>query len=334
MQNKCHETSCQEKPLSLADHCWNHIPDRDYYIRTIEDHVTAGKSLEGFNFKGLKAPSMSFLRANCKGANFSHASLRGAIFSDANISEADFIGADVSQGEFIGADCIKTNFMLADVSHAHFWHADMSGVDLAEAKAQGADFLNAVLCGANLYHADLKEARFLASENFRQAGCREGVDERGFKTARESYANLKQYFITTARYNDVSWASYNENRMELRRLWKERRPGLFPFFIMGLLCGWGERPLRSTVSAVSIITGYAAAYFSLQSITSSMPGTYTPGFWDYVYYSTITFTTVGYGDFVPKAAAAYKLLAGSEAFIGIFMMGLFVFSLGRRYSSR
>ncbi len=330
----CKEPFCKHKALSLSDYCWYHIKDREKYIVSLQEHNSAGKPMENFYLKGLNAPSINFLRANLRNANLAGASLQGATFSDADLSGADFIGADLKGCDFIGSDCIGTNFMMADLSKARFWHTDMTRANFTESRLEDADFLNAVLFDTNLYHAHLKEARFLTKENFKGETGREKVDENGHKTARESYANLKQYFITMARYNDVSWASYNENRMELRRLWKEKRIGFIPFLVMGLLCGWGERPLRATVSALSIITLYAAIFFTFKAITPTFPPDYTPVFPDYFYYSITTFTTVGYGDFLPKQDIVYKLLAGSEAFIGIFMMGIFVFSLGRRYASR
>lgn len=334
MQKDCKGPFCKEEALGLSDYCWKHIDDKRAYIAFLEDHNKAGRSMENFYLKGLTAPSINLLHANLKNANLSSANLAGANFSDADLSGADFMGSDLSGCDFIGTDCINAAFMMADLSKVRLWHADMTGADFAESNLQNADFLNAVLYETNLYHANLKEARFLTRENFKGDRNKEGVNEKGYKTARESYANLKQHFIVNARYNDVSWASYNENRMELRRLWKEKRLGFLPFLLMGLLCGWGERPLRATISAVSIISIYALVFFILKSITPASSNTYTPSFPDYIYYSTVTFTTLGYGDFLPKEAAFYKLLAGSEAFIGIFMMGLFVFSLGRRYSSR
>jgi uncharacterized protein YjbI with pentapeptide repeats len=334
MQINCKENFCNERPLSLSAYCWRHIEDKKAFIAQLEEHNKRGQSMEGFYLKGLSAPAINLLHANLKDANLSNAVLKGASFSDAELTNADLAGANLSECDFIGADCAGANFMMSDLSRARFWHADLTGADLAEANMEKCDFLNAVLFRVNIYHASLKEARFLTRENFRGRNNREGVDEKGAKTARESYANIKQYFISAARYNDISWASYNENRMELRRLWKERRPGLIPFFIMGLLCGWGERPLRATVAALAIIISYAAAFFMLNAVRPNFTGDYTLSPIDYIYYSTITFTTVGYGDFVPKANISFKLLAGSEAFVGIFMMGLFVFTLGRRYSSR
>ncbi|MCX6550452.1 MAG: potassium channel family protein, partial [Acidobacteria bacterium] len=48
------------------------------------------------------------------------------------------------------------------------------------------------------------------------------------------------------------------------------------------------------------------------------------GWIDYIYYSTITYTTVGYGDFIPKPYPIFRMLAAAEAFLGIFLAGLFI----------
>ncbi|OIO37819.1 MAG: hypothetical protein AUJ71_04530 [Candidatus Omnitrophica bacterium CG1_02_49_16] len=54
---------------------------------------------------------------------------------------------------------------------------------------------------------------------------------------------------------------------------------------------------------------------------------------DATYFSFITFTTVGFGDFVPRAAALSRGLACVEAFLGPFMIGLYIFTLTRRYAT-
>ena len=54
---------------------------------------------------------------------------------------------------------------------------------------------------------------------------------------------------------------------------------------------------------------------------------------DSLYFSTITFTTLGYGDFRPLEGWG-RILAGSEAFIGAFMMALFVYTFARRTGGR
>lgn len=48
-----------------------------------------------------------------------------------------------------------------------------------------------------------------------------------------------------------------------------------------------------------------------------------------IYFSAVTFTTLGYGDVQPASSAA-EALATVESFLGALLMALLVFVLGRR----
>lgn len=68
------------------------------------------------------------------------------------------------------------------------------------------------------------------------------------------------------------------------------------------------------------------AVFAVLKVPSQAASNYL-SMWDYFYFSIITFTTVGFGDLTPKMQPFFQMLVGSEAFTGVFMMGLFVFTL-------
>jgi hypothetical protein len=51
-----------------------------------------------------------------------------------------------------------------------------------------------------------------------------------------------------------------------------------------------------------------------------------------LYFSTITFTTLGYGDLYPSPEGFYRQLAMAEAVAGGCLMALFVVCLAKRYS--
>ena len=51
-----------------------------------------------------------------------------------------------------------------------------------------------------------------------------------------------------------------------------------------------------------------------------------------LYFSIVTFTTLGYGDITPTAE--FRLLAASEALVGVMLTGLFLFCLARRAFGR
>ncbi|MBN1353824.1 MAG: two pore domain potassium channel family protein, partial [Candidatus Omnitrophica bacterium] len=160
------------------------------------------------------------------------------------------------------------------------------------------------------------------------------INERGLMSAEEAYQDLKKYFISNGKYVDASWASFKEKTMEKMLLKKKRNLAYLPSLLMDILCGYGEKPYRVILSSAAIISVYAFLFLALNSVTYAQSSSYKLAIGDYIYYSIVTFTTVGYGDFVPRPSSLFRLLAASEAFVGAFMIGLFIFTLARRYSAR
>jgi len=124
-----------------------------------------------------------------------------------------------------------------------------------------------------------------------------------------------------------------------------------------MIYGYGERPWNVVKTALAIIIIFALS-FSLIGIGNpeiiELKGTgiyqnsgniidlaskgllknnEIRNFPDCLYFSLITFTTLGYGDFRPLEGVG-RILAGSEAFIGAFMMALFVYTFARRTGGR
>jgi hypothetical protein len=104
--------------------------------------------------------------------------------------------------------------------------------------------------------------------------------------------------------------------------------------MMNILCGYGEKPYRIVLSAIATITMFATLYHAFGAVERPCDPSYIMRWYDYLYYSVITFTTVGYGDFVPKSSGLFRLLAAAECFCGVFVTGLFIFTLARKYSAR
>jgi hypothetical protein len=95
-----------------------------------------------------------------------------------------------------------------------------------------------------------------------------------------------------------------------------------------LLWGYGERPSRIVLVAIGLIGCYAGAY-QLVEWVDDKGYPLKMDFWDSVYFSVVTFTTLGYGDITPKTLLL-KSLAGSEALLGAFSMGLIVAGFSNR----
>jgi len=124
-----------------------------------------------------------------------------------------------------------------------------------------------------------------------------------------------------------------------------------------MIYGYGERPRNVIFSAIFIIILFSV-FFSFLGINSpeiiemksptvqeifnsnseiiskgNLINKTTNYYIDCLYFSAITFTTLGYGDFRPLEGLG-RILAGSEAFIGAFMMALFVYTFARRTGGR
>ena len=95
-----------------------------------------------------------------------------------------------------------------------------------------------------------------------------------------------------------------------------------------LLWGYGERPFRTFWLATAVIFLSALAYsFSGQVLTGGEIRAVS--FLEGLYMSTITYTTVGFGDYLPLGWT--RALAVFEASLGIFLAPLFLIGLTRRY---
>ena len=101
--------------------------------------------------------------------------------------------------------------------------------------------------------------------------------------------------------------------------------------IVDLFCGYGEAPIRIVGISVLFIIICASLYtftgLNFQGEVLSYDGTKSLSenfslFLSCLYYSVVTFTTLGYGDFTPVGIS--RAIAAVEAFTGSFTIALFV----------
>ena len=111
---------------------------------------------------------------------------------------------------------------------------------------------------------------------------------------------------------------------------------LLPELIFGrLLFGYGERPIRVLFASAAVVIlcaiFYASPYSNLEWRIDSHIS--QPGFIDGLYFSTITFTTLGFGDIYPSPDHLLtRCVAMFEALCGASLMALYVVTLSKRYS--
>ncbi|TKX73897.1 hypothetical protein EXE46_12010 [Halorubrum sp. GN11_10-6_MGM] len=118
-------------------------------------------------------------------------------------------------------------------------------------------------------------------------------------------------------------------------------------YLLHQSCGYGERLWRVIYASVVVVLGWSLMYATLTEGTSgdaaglttegldSLSQLATPEGADIMvknlYFSIVTFTTLGYGDIQPVGTLS-RFLAGLESFLGALLVALVVFVLGRRVS--
>lgn len=272
-----------------------------------------------------------------KKSDLSQLDLSGVHMFDACLEDANLVGANLANCDLTHCNMKNADLTKANLTGARLWNADLSGANLTECDLSLADLWNAKLFNVKLWQANFERAKSVSMRSFSsETGLfdKVNINETGWAQAEDSYRNLKTYFMAHGMYNDASWASFKEKVMERLGLKKSCNLNYFPSLIMSALCGYGEKPFRIISASLFTIILFALFFFSYNAIEYTGQGSSSLGWSDYLYYSTITFTTVGYGDIIPKQQAAFRLMAACEAFIGVFLTGLFIFTLARKYSAR
>ncbi|ANF22924.1 potassium channel family protein [Thermococcus piezophilus] len=103
--------------------------------------------------------------------------------------------------------------------------------------------------------------------------------------------------------------------------------GIFEWLFADLTCKYGtdwKRPILLWLAAVNIF--FPLLFFLTKSV-QGLSG--TMGFFDYEYFSVVTATTLGYGDYHPIGVG--RAIASVEALFGMFMWAVFLTVFARKY---
>lgn len=224
---------------------------------------------------------------------------------------------DLSYARLEGARLTGLNLSHANLGRAQLQKATLRGVEftgavLTKAHLEDADLRDAVLDGARLGHIRYTEDGFwwpgtvLMEAHLEKALYVDPLLERCAKD---------QYYLYVLKYR-------NRNNPVF---------GLF-FFLWWISCNYGKSPLIWAVWSVFLALGFALVYYQLGECAFDVRNL-DWGFSSMVYYSVVTFTTLGFGDVTPNTQeAAWWVMA--EVIAGYVMLGglisIFATKLARR----
>jgi len=285
--------------------------------------------------------------------------LSGKTFVDGiDLSDLNLSGIILRHALFLRAHLERTVLFVADLEEAALFDTHLEDAVLIRANLDATWLYEAHLNGAMLHGARFSYNTHFANTDWGNYIIGEDVIGR-YDQAQHIYRTLKMWY-TESGYYDVAgefffremtakrkqfwWGGYFEwkerqqrkelfsfkqlvhppNLKELLKMTSPNKP--FPWArskFISLFCGYGERPLRVIGWAASVVFGLALIYFAI--------GTLTPNtFLNSLYYSAVSFTALGYGQWAPQPTEWVKGLGAFEAFVGVFMMALFLITFVRK----
>ncbi|HHQ4689450.1 TPA: ion channel [Aeromonas veronii] len=258
----------------------------------------------------------------------------GLQLSRANLAGLNLVNKESDQG-FLLEQC---NLYRANLRGGHLYGLRMKGGSLMKADLSDANLQCATLDDVNLLGIRWHNTRL---DNM-QTGKRVMQDRKGrrerdpkqariwFKEAEETYRDLRK--ASEAQGIFTMSGNYIQQELTMRRLqlpfWSTQR---FTSWVVDLFCGYGEAPMRVVLFSLLLIFICSIFYFFCGLNFAGNHLIYRPEasleenaifLLECLYYSVVTFTTLGYGDFTPVGLS--RIFAAFEAFTGSFTLALFV----------
>jgi uncharacterized protein YjbI with pentapeptide repeats len=305
---------------------------------------SAAPSLRDVDLSGRDLRGANLSEADLSGADLDGADLTNANLKMAKLEGADLAGAILHHAELYKAELGGIFAVAADMSDAYLAEAVMIGADLrgvtmrstylaqadlTDACLVGADLSGADLTGADVRGADLSQARV---EEVNVSDLRYGP----FRSMRGRYfgiRGLESCYGNALFVRDAQDQDYLET---LRRAIDQtpspwiRRAKRFAFSAWSLI-DFGRSLAKPAVYAMVLALGFGILY--------SFDAAYEWGLMDYsgsadspispIYYSIVTYTTLGFGDITPLNWAG-EMVVVAEVVLGYTTLGLLLSILANR----
>ena len=282
------------------------------------------------------------------GAKLSHATLTGK-----RLEDVDLTGAICEATQFDHATIIGGSFAEATMESAVFEHTTLRNIDMREASldhavCDGARFEDICFDGASFVGASLVQCRFDADSHlhggeFAGAILTGSIAHEAAIVRFESAAEGTDWDAAASEYLQLRSVARNSSLPSLgrsffvkakhcqRRSHSITSPARWRAGATRWLMRYGEGPTHVLGWAFIAIVAFVPLYMVTDGISTTegvIPGS-REHLLEYVYFSVVTFSTLGYGDFTPAGDTA-RLLAMLQAIVGSILIALFIFTLGRR----
>lgn len=253
------------------------------------------------DLRGLRIEGTQIDKAFLKNVN-----LRWAVFRDVGFKNARFVNCNLSQANFAECYLRRAQFEKCDLVNSHFSDCDFSQAVLAESRIDFASFSN---CEIRLENIRFRQD---ASAQAMVRVCR----------------SLKLNAMSMGNFADAGELTYLEKTFERSAL---RARGAWGQWLgsalQNLAWGYGEKPWRLALVMIANIVIFGSVLWAVDGLAAGK------AYWEYIYFSGITYLTVGYGDIAPDTPLA-KFISVLNAGTGIATFGMLIASVTKKVMYR
>jgi ion channel/pentapeptide repeat protein len=232
-------------------------------------------------------------------------SLRWAVFRDVGFKSARFVHCNLSQVQFEDCYLRRAKFEKCDIVNSRFESCDFSQASIVDSRVDFASFRNCEISLETIRLSKDTSARAMVRV------CR----------------NLKLNAMSMGNFADAGQLTYLEKTFERQGY---RRDGAWWRWAGSLaqswLWGYGEKPWRLALFMAFNIVLFGTLLYWAQALPDK-------AWWEHVYFSGITYLTIGYGDLAPHGPWA-RLLAVVEGAFGIGTFGMLIASITKKVMYR
>jgi hypothetical protein len=340
--NNRHGIQCEEEAAAGSKYCVLHMPlpvnDKSEEFKKInklkEEKVKEKLDNKDYDFQGAKLYNID---------------LSGKIIHEPLIlEEAEIIGSAIFKGAtlynlvlFYGIRVGKSlTFDKVKLKMGGEFNESRIGQSVHFTDAQidrSVDFVKAKI-GNSVYFNNAKISGSIRFDNA-EIGFRfilsglETTNELSFKNTKfkkveyqeKACRRAKSIFLGNREEADYHFFREMEaRRLQKKAVWKILESPIHYIF------GYGTRPYNVLATWVLVILGFGFLFWSLQGVVNANTSEIANSLWGNIYFSIVTATTLGYGDFQPKPGF-FQILAAAEAIFGTFMWAAFIVIFARKY---
>jgi len=301
---------CQEIDMG-SGLCFWHDPNFD------KSGLELSQKLERYAKRGGLLQGLELKRANLEGINLvKHNDHQGYDLSYSNFYRANLRGAHLFNNKIENASLMKANLQDANLHCCKLSNSNLLGIKLSNTRIDNIE-LHGKLQQENEAALAMKEKRKDDAADF-------------FLQSEETYRTLRKGAEQQGLFEMAGNYTYKELRMRHFQYPKHSQKR-FMSAAVDLLCGYGEKPANVIRFSLAMIVVCAFLYFifgisyqdEVLSVNFSKPlSDNISALLNSIYFSVVTFTTLGYGDITPIGFS--RLIATFEAFTGSFSLALFV----------